>query len=219
LKSSESGTLRLVRTASTAFALGADEKCGKYMKFKLYLSEFLKEHDFYSLLLQPFRGNRFKILFENAASVFFLSEHLTEVLTGLQTNNLFKSVLFDLKLPLFVVGTKALGLVSRLITVPLWCLIEGKQIHILEMNLVYSKLVDFIEYSTENLSNFMKGKAHSFIESAPVKRDAIYKKLIEDWKHNHLVQIHLVVILPALTKLAKHIFKDLVEIGVMLTSQ
>jgi hypothetical protein len=45
------------------------------------------------------------------------------------------------------------------------------------------------------------------------------KKLIEDWKHNHLVQIHLVVILPALTKLAKHIFKDLVEIGVMLTNQ
>ena len=101
---------------------------------------------------------------------------MTDVLTGLQTNNLFKSVLFDLKLPLFVAGTKALGLVSRLITVPLWCLIEDKQIHILEMNLVYSKLVDFIEYSTENLSNFMKGKAHSFIESAPVKRDAIYKK-------------------------------------------
>lgn len=34
------------------------------------------------------------------------------------------------------------------------------------------------------------------------------KKLIEDWKHDDLVQIHLAVILPALTKLAKHIFKD-----------
>jgi hypothetical protein len=54
----------------------------------------------------------------------------------------------------------------------------------------------------------MKGKAHSFNESAPVKKDAIHKKLIEDWKHDDLVQIHLAVILPALTKLAKHIFKD-----------
>lgn len=186
LKSSESGTLRLVRTASKALARGADEKSGKYMEFKLYLSEFLKEHGFYSLPLQPFRGNRFNILFENAASVFFLSEQMTEFLTGLQTNNLLKSVLFDLKVPLFVAGTKALGLVSRLITVPLWCLIEDKQIHILEMNLVYSKLVDYLEYSTENLSDFMKGKAHSFIESAPVKKDAIYKKLIEDWKHDDL---------------------------------
>ena len=208
LKSSESGTLRLVRTASKALARGADEKSGKYMEFKLYLSEFLKEHGFYSLPLQPFRGNRFNILFENAASVFFLSEHMTEFLTGLQTNNLLKSVLFDLKVPLLLAGTKALGLVSRLITVPLWCLIEDKQMHILEMNLVYSKLVDFLEYSTENLSDFMKGKAHSFIESTPVKKDAIYKKLIEDWKHDDLVQIHLAVILPALTKLAKHIFKD-----------
>jgi len=162
LKSSESRTLRLVQTASKALARGADEKSGKYMEFKLYLSEFLKEHGFYSQPIQPFHGNRFNILFENAASVFFLSEHMTEFFTGLQTNNLLKSVLFDLKVPLFVAGTKALGLVRRLITVPLWCLIEDKQMHILEMNLVYSKLVDFLEYSTENLSDFMKGKAHSF---------------------------------------------------------
>ena len=74
-----------------------------------------------------FRGNRLIILFENGASVFFMSGKMT----GVQSNSLLKSVLHDLKVPQFLAGTKALGLLSRIITEPLWCLIEDKQINIL----------------------------------------------------------------------------------------
>lgn len=73
-KTCESGTLRLVRTASKAFSRGADEKSGLYSDFKLYAHTFLKENGFHGLPLQEFRGNMFNILFENAAGVFFLSK-------------------------------------------------------------------------------------------------------------------------------------------------
>ena len=135
---------------------------------------------------------------------------MTDILTGVQSNNLLKSVLHDLKVPQFLAGTKALGLISRLITGPLWCLIEDKQIHILDMNRIYSKLVDFLERecSPENLIEFMEGKAFPFEGLTELKRDAIYESLIAQWKHDDLVQLHLAVIIPALAKLANHIFKD-----------
>ena len=60
-----------------------------------------------------FRGNRFIILFENGASVFFLSGKMTDFLTGVQSNSLLKSGLHDLKVQQFLAGTKALGLISR----------------------------------------------------------------------------------------------------------
>jgi len=68
LKLSESGTLRLIRTASKALARGTDEKSGKYCDFKMYSKDFLQENGYYTLPLQPFRGNRFNLLFENAAT-------------------------------------------------------------------------------------------------------------------------------------------------------
>lgn len=60
-----------------------------------------------------------------------------------QTSKLLKAVLHDIKVPLYMTEVKALGLVSRVVTIPLWCLLEDKSIHILDMNKHYLELVNF----------------------------------------------------------------------------
>jgi hypothetical protein len=83
------------------------------------------------LPLQPLRGNRFNILFSNAGHVYFLRNKMQEFLekTSL-SNGLLQSVLKDLKTPFFIAGCKALGLISKLITTPLWNVIENKNVSI-----------------------------------------------------------------------------------------
>ena len=73
-KVTESGCLLLIRTVGKAFACGGDEKNGIYGPFNLYVKPFLKEYNLLSLPIQRVRGNRFNVLFSNAASVYFLSE-------------------------------------------------------------------------------------------------------------------------------------------------
>lgn len=98
-KQKESGTARLVRTASNAMGRGGDEKNGRYGDFKSYSHQFLAEKGFHSLPLLPFHGNRFNILFENAVSLFFLHDLIHDFLQNHQTNGLLKSVLHDLNTP------------------------------------------------------------------------------------------------------------------------
>lgn len=55
-----------------------------------------------------------------------------------------RAVAHDISVPEYVAGAKALGLISRHITGPLWSLLENKSIHILEMNENYFQLVNFV---------------------------------------------------------------------------
>lgn len=120
-------------------------------------SWIFKEQGFHSLPLQPYRGHCFNILFENASIVFFLHSEKIGFLTGFSTNKLLKLVLFDhlfdLQQPVFLAGVKALGLVSKLVTQPLWFLVESRDINILHMNVHYRKLVMFLESQVKNPQN------------------------------------------------------------------
>lgn len=153
----EYATTRLVRTASKALARGADEKSGRYTDFFVFIDDHFKENGLHSVPLQPFHGNRFNILFESSASLFFLHKHITQFLEGNQSNNLLKSVLHDIQIPEFVAGVKALGLISRHLTGPLWSLLENKDLHILDMNEKYLQLVIFLSDETNNIESFMAG--------------------------------------------------------------
>jgi len=71
------------------------------------------------LPIERLRGNRFNILFSNAAGVYFLISKLKEFLQRNDTNRLLKSVKFDINKHEYGTGCKALGLIAFLITVPL----------------------------------------------------------------------------------------------------
>ncbi|XP_053405011.1 uncharacterized protein LOC128558821 [Mercenaria mercenaria] len=206
LKSSESGTLRLVRTACKALARGGDEKSGKFAEFKLYSKDFLKENGLMCIPLQDFHGNRFNVLFESAASLFFLKNTATDYLKGNLSNNLLKAVYHDINVPEYMAGCKALGLISRLVTGPLWCLLEDRSIHVLDMNKHYLELCTCL--SDANIEHFMNGSLNIFGDVTMVKRDSILVSLIEPWEHDPLVEVHLQIILPALADLCKKLFSD-----------
>jgi hypothetical protein len=103
------------------------------------------------LPIERFKGNRFNILFNNAACVYFLISKLKEFLQGNDTNRLLKSVKFDINKHEYIAGCKALGLIAFLITVPLWQVIENKNIHVLDSSIYYRDILEFMESAVEDL--------------------------------------------------------------------
>ena len=86
--------------------------------------------------LAHFRGNRFDIVFLYGARVFYLHKHMIEFLTKVwgPQNKLLKSVLDDTNNELYTSGCRALGLIDKFITGPLWKLLESN-LHILDMSI------------------------------------------------------------------------------------
>ena len=70
VKKSESGIVRLVRTACKALSKHGSEQSGVYMSFTSHLlSSGIKKNP-----LASFRGNRFNILFYDAGALYYISE-------------------------------------------------------------------------------------------------------------------------------------------------
>ncbi|WAQ95042.1 SPIN3-like protein [Mya arenaria] len=212
--SAEPGTVRLVRTACKAFSKGGDEKNGQYLTFQTYSKDFLRENGFRGVPLERFRGNRFNILFRNAAALFFLKDKLQSYLSIEHSNRLLASVHHDINIPEYVAGCKALGLISELVTVPLWCVIESENIHIIEAQTLYQELVKYLEELPQNIASFMNGTyLLSFANREKLQTSKISIALFNEWEYDGQVQIILMIIVPALCELCKRLFKDFLPEG------
>lgn len=213
-KSGESGCLRLIRTTSKAFSCGGDEKNGAYSSFNVYIKPFLREKHMSSVPIQRFRGNRFNILFTNAAAVYFLIPKIKEFLIYNDTNRLLKSVKFDMNNPEFVAGCKALGLIAFLITTPLWCTIEDKLLHILDACPYYEEIITYLEECSNDVENFMSGNNKlSFCDEMSLASNEIYQALIAPSEYDNLVASVLKIVLPGICKVCKTLFKDFIGDG------
>lgn len=208
-KSSEPGTCRLVRVASKAFGEGSegDQKSGCQGSFKTYAKDFLQDKKLKSVPLKSYRGSRFNILFSNAASVYFLHEKMIEYLQTVGAENkLLKAVLFDLQVPEYVAGLKALGLISKFITCPLWCVLEDKNVSMADMNAKYLELVTFLSDAAINTEQFMNGQLEIFSEH--LKKDYVYDYIVSPNQYDEACQGMLQVILSALCTLGKKLYKE-----------
>ena len=201
-KKTESGTRKLIRTACKAFAFGGDLKAGCHSRFLLWIKPWLKERSL-TFTLTRFSHNRFNILHHNAVIIYGLHEKMKEFLQDDQSN---QWVLYDLKQPFFIAGCKALGLVCKLVTTPLWRLLERKH-HIFDMNLKYLELTTFLKDACVNIEEFMCGKMKPF-RDIPVKDDYWFHKLIKPSVYDDDCTALLSVMLPALAKLAQERFRD-----------
>lgn len=87
-------------------------------------------------LLATFRGNCFSIIFYDAGALFFITPLIKDFFKHVwQTSNqLLKAVSMDLAVPEHLAGCKALGIINKVITGPLWRVLEEKGITILDMN-------------------------------------------------------------------------------------
>ena len=204
-KKTESGTTRLIRTACKAFSYQGDAKSGCHGPFMSYIKEFLKENNFKSLPLTPFKGSRFNILFHNAGVLYLFRNKMTDFLRDHGSN---QWVFHDLKIPFFIAGCKALGLVCKLITSPLWNLIERKDIHIMDMNQYYLQLTNFLADAANNIDDFMTGKLLPFGQDSYIKEDKIYEELTSQSEHDADTCTILSVVITAIAKLTKAHFKD-----------
>lgn len=184
-------------------------KSGCHGSFLEYVQPTLKQEGFDSLPFKPFRSNRFNILFQNTASIFYLSDHLKAFLEGNAQNQLLKAVAFDLHVPGYLVGCKALGFVSYLITVPLWSCIEDRSIHLMDISSHYQEITDLRVMAENRTHDFMNGDLRlSFANSQKLEKDVMFQSFTCTHDFDEKVETILKVMLPAMARLMPRIFED-----------
>ena len=139
-----SGTQRLIRTACKAFHYRGSEQAGCSVHFRTYC----RSNGVLKIPLATFRGNRFNIIFYDAAGIYYLKSHMEKYLhqhhpTAL--NRLLQAVLCDLKVSHYVSGVRALGIIDKVVTGPFWRYLESSSVSILKMSETYSKMKEKFE--------------------------------------------------------------------------
>ncbi|XP_063415652.1 uncharacterized protein LOC134697357 [Mytilus trossulus] len=173
----ESGTIRLLRTSAKSFSRGVDEKNGVYKQFNTYL--LMKKEDHVKFI--RFTHNRFNVFFLLGHVTYFHRENIKHFLHSFQgcTNRLLSSVYQDICNPLLVAGSRALGIISKIITGPLWRNIECKT-HILDINDTLTGLRSFLAEAKDDCSEVVTGKHVPFPEeSCKIENDIVMAELFK----------------------------------------
>ncbi len=202
----EPGSIRLIRTACKAFERRGDEKSGCPLQFLAYL----KKNGISKNPLIHFRGNRFNVVFANGARIFYLHEHIGNFLKLWGTpNRLLQAVLEDVNNPINISGTKALGLIDKHITGPLWRIIESADTHVLDIPKYYKSLKEFTDKCTEaNIGLFMTGEDIPF-DRELVKRDDVWLHLVSPSSYDSVAGNMLLSIFKAFSLLLDRVLTDL----------
>ena len=203
--SKESGTVRMIRTVCNAVQKHGSQRAGAY----IYFAQFLKDRGIESMPLATFRGNRFNIVFYDAAGIYHLYSFLLEFFKTYGTDNpLLKAVLADLNEPVLLAGCKALGLINKLVTGPLWRTLES-DISILEINNIYTKMRDkFCEWSSDS-TEVIEGANTLFDPSCYKQNDPVFLSLLKDDNNiNENTLIILQMIFKAFQLLCEHMLVD-----------
>jgi hypothetical protein len=170
--SNEPGVFRLIRVASKCFARRGTE-FGLYSQWRLYLEgKGINLPNF-----APLKGNRFNIIFFNAEITYVCRSYLIEFLETIAENRLHKAVLDDLKEPIFLSEVKVLALIGKLITGPLWRLLES-DVHVLDLNGYFRKLTQWLDATANDPTDFVAGESMPFDRSL-LHNDVVFQLLIE----------------------------------------
>ena len=107
-----------------------------------------------------------------------MHQHIGEFLKLWGTpNRLLQAVLEDVTNPINIAGSKALGLIDKHITGPLWRILES-DVHVLDVPKYYSILKEYFDRSgKETISLFMTGEDIPF-SSDLVKKDDMWRVLV-----------------------------------------
>lgn len=168
----ESGSSRLVRTASKALTAYGCEKSGVGGHFLTYLQDKGLQNK-----LITFRGHRFNHLFYAAGATFY---HLRDIQDFIKKwadpNDLLKSVAFDSKEPVYIAGIRALGLIDKIITGPLWRIIETVPC-VLSLNTYLHQLKLNLESWSKDASPLLSGETVFGESESEIHKDCIYEAL------------------------------------------
>ena len=170
----ESGVTRPVRKVCKSVHERVCEKSGRFMSFSTYLKD---EFEMASVSLKQFLGNRFNILLVNGLGVYCLYDKLLNFFRRIEQNNkLLDAVYWDLEVVAYRAGCRALGLIEKLITGPLWNVLATEN-HILNMSKHYQKFIKFFKECSEDCSRFLGGE--SFYGLSFISRNETFLELME----------------------------------------
>lgn len=205
IKKSESGIIRLIRTACKALCKHGSEQSGVYQPFTLFLeSKGIKKNP-----LVSFQGNRFNIVFYDAGALYYISEHVISFFNEVwQTpNQLLKAVYSDIQVPEYVAGCRALGLINKIITGPLWRVLESPDVSILEMNLYFDTLITKLDIWSQDASMLLQEDAELYSDYPP-KKDQIWDHLLAPTEHDTVTQEVLEILCHAFSALLSRLVQD-----------
>ncbi|CAC5358011.1 unnamed protein product [Mytilus coruscus] len=167
-------TISFLRFCGKCFGRGVDEKSGCYSAFKTYCQ---RENE--NVMFVDFRGNRFNIIFLMGQIAFYQHERIKaffEIVHG-ANNKLHKLTLQLVKKQYILACCKVLGLISKLITAPLWRLIESNM-HVLDMNTNYLSLLTYLDRMSKDSTDFITGEEFPFPREL-VEKDKMLEKLVQ----------------------------------------
>ena len=210
---SESGTVRLIRTACKALSKHGSEQSGVFQPFTSYLTtNGVKRNP-----LASFRGNRFNILFYDAGALYYISSLVKAFFLEVwQTpNQLLRAVLSDIQVLEYLAGCRALGLVNKVITGPLWRILETPTISILDMNKYFQLLVNRLESWSIDASELLCGEAELYPDFPPTDDDIWYSLIKPDTGLDFCTQEILQILCHAFSLLLSRLVCDHLQGGVL----
>ncbi|CAG2216055.1 unnamed protein product [Mytilus edulis] len=147
-----------IRASTKLCVPGADEKSGYGLLFKTFLNQLEPPVD---LQLTTFHGHRINLLFSMGASVFHHRNHIKLFIENYfnkeDRNRLLCAVYNYVNNPVYLAGCRALGIVDKLLTGPLWRIIENVD-HILDLNDIWLVFKNSIELLSKDASELIEGK-------------------------------------------------------------
>ena len=139
--------------------------------------------------LAAFRKNRFNILFYEAGRVYFLREHMFDYWRTSRgsLNLLLQAVLADLKVPQYLAGCRALGMIDKLVTGPLWRHLQLSSTSVLSMSEVYTAMMEKFDEWGKDAPAVVEGCAHLLPQHE--SDDDVYKAVFIQSEYDALVQL------------------------------
>ena len=209
---SSSGTQRLIRTACKALHHRGSQQCGSSVLFRTYL----RKHNIHKIPLAQFVGNRFNVLFYDAAGVYYLRSYMTDFIKsvhGSQSNRLLKAVKTDFEEPLHVAGCRALGLIDKIVTGPLWRQLQESASSILKMGDIYCKMKDKFDLWSDDPHGVVEGTA-ILVDGMIVHQDDVWSALCSSNDTDVLTQEILQLLFCAFSRTTQRLLLDHLPGGV-----
>ena len=177
----ESGAFRLIRTACKAYHMRGCDKSGVGDNFLAFLRA--KGQKSY---LASFVGNRFNIVYHNAAAIYYHRNALKEFYQAWPNkNNLLSAVNEDLGNKLFLAEVRALGMIDKIVTGPFWRIVENVD-NVLSITPYIKKMSSVLSDWSQNANPLFMGQ--ELFNKEPgldyddelVKIDVLYEELFKD---------------------------------------
>lgn len=151
-----------------------DQRNGRASHWRAYLQKLKKSNHIISFL-----HHRFNVYFVLGGAVYFHRSHLLEFLQkNMKSDNfLLKSVLEDIGKKVYLAGFRALGMFNKLISGPLWRVIEQVD-HIFTLNSTWLNLKNVLDDLSRDASPFFK--AETLLPETELSKDEVFDELFAD---------------------------------------